>query len=270
LDGSFFENHGSYAGLSVAIVNVPAVVVLRAFGVHPASPFEVGEDWAPEDPARVDTAPEGAALEGTALEGGAADAAPDVAAVDAEPDDAAPDGAAPEVRALDEATAADDATDEDPPAAEVAAGVDEPQAETERATAVNAAASTVGRLRYMLAPKLGRDRASREVNGSSSALILIGSSCRTGRRATPARPSDSVSAGPSPLLARRSPRRTQSCGARSAIGIRGRCGDVVHLVSAWFLGGVQPGGWDGFGGAVGGEVDGPFAFVDFGVVVGAE
>ncbi len=170
MDGSFFENHGSYAGLSVAIVKVPAVVVSRAFGVHPASPSEEGEDWAPEDPARVDTAPEGAALEGTALEGaalegGAADAAPDVAAVDAEPDDAAPDGAAPEVRALDEATAADDATDEDPPAAEVAAGVDEPQAETERATAVNAAASTVGRLRYMLAPKLGRDRASREVNG---------------------------------------------------------------------------------------------------------
>jgi hypothetical protein len=64
LDGSLFENHGSYAGLSVAMVSVPAVWVLSESGVQPARPA-AGPDDAPAEDAG--TPPEVAGLETEAL-----------------------------------------------------------------------------------------------------------------------------------------------------------------------------------------------------------
>jgi hypothetical protein len=47
-------------------------------------------------------------------------------------------------------------------------------------------------------------------------------------------------------------------------------GVVVHHVSSWCAGGVDPGWWQELGDAVVGEADVPVSVVDVAVVVGAE
>ncbi len=68
--GSLFENHGSYAGLSVAMVSVPPVTVFRSVGVHPArltapDPDEAAADEAGAEDAADETGAEAAADEAT-------------------------------------------------------------------------------------------------------------------------------------------------------------------------------------------------------------